>query len=148
MSSSESDGDDANSRNYLPLGLVNSQSFKPQTLIRGEIKNCSSYKDGVASISIADHSDILQVQLKGDWAEDAIKKLNKIGKWIVLTGKRGTAEVVKDKRGQPILRDDMSKLYRVVYSRGMKGIWGQNAKGSPFSFRRELPFARILETIH
>ncbi|GAA5982176.1 hypothetical protein JCM5350_003482 [Sporobolomyces pararoseus] len=135
MSSSESDDDDANRRNYLPLGLVNSQSFKPQTLIRGEIKNCSSYKDGVASISIADHSDILQVQLKGDWAEDAIKKLNKIGKWIVLTGKRGTAEVVKDKRGQPILRDDMSKLYRVVYSRGMKGIWGQNAKGSPFSFR-------------
>ncbi|GAA5957972.1 hypothetical protein JCM3765_006219 [Sporobolomyces pararoseus] len=88
MSSSDSE-DEGNERNFLSLDKVNSRSFEPQSLIQGQIKNCSSYKDGVASITIADESASIQIQLKGAWAEEAIKKLNQIRKWIVLRGKGG-----------------------------------------------------------
>ncbi|GAA5902411.1 uncharacterized protein JCM6883_001400 [Sporobolomyces salmoneus] len=84
---------------------------------------------------IKDGTGTLSIYLKGEWAEEAIKQLNRIGKWISLSGRGGTVEAVKDKKGNHVLKDDKWKTYRIVYAKGIEGNWGRNGKGSHFSFK-------------
>jgi hypothetical protein len=137
MDSSASESEDI-LQSVLPLNRVSPSRLKPDSLVQGEITNCTSYKDGVASITLKDSSGVLSVQFKGEWAEEAIKKFNKIGKWINFEGKGGTAEAIRDKRGELVLRDNKYKTYRLVYSNGVEGVWNQNAKGPSFFFKCEL----------
>lgn len=142
MSSSDIEGASTRDR-LLPFDQLNTSSFTSTSLLRGKIETCTSYRDNSASLKLSDKTGSISVQLRGEWAEEAIKSLNRIGKWVTLEavagGKDGVRlESIKDKKGKHVVGSDGRKMYKVVYEMGIQGKWGEDGKGPSFAFESEL----------
>ncbi|GAA5885430.1 hypothetical protein JCM16303_005195 [Sporobolomyces ruberrimus] len=146
MSSSDIEGASTRDR-LLPFDQLNTSSFTSTSLLRGKIETCTSYRDNSASLKLSDKTGSISVQLRGEWAEEAIKSLNRIGKWVTLEavagGKDGVRlESIKDKKGKHVVGSDGRKMYKVVYEMGIQGKWGEDGKGPSFAFENTLAVPR------
>ncbi|GAA6006801.1 hypothetical protein JCM11491_003185 [Sporobolomyces phaffii] len=139
MPASDSDSD-ALGPNLLALGTVSPNSFGCDSLLRGRIDNVNPCRDGVASFKIKDDTGALWIQLRGNWAEEAIRTFNQIGKPITVRGQGGSIKATKDKHGNHVTNDRGWKTYQIVYTEGIQGFWGTEGRG--FAFKGKSPFSR------
>lgn len=139
MPASDSDSD-ASGPDLLALGTVSPNSFRRDSLLRGRIDNVNPCRDGVASLKIKDDTGALWIQLRGNWAEEAIRTFNQIGKPITVGGQGGSIKATKDKHGNHVTNDRGWKTYQIVYTEGIQGFWGTEGRG--FAFKGKSPFSR------
>ncbi|GAA5938074.1 uncharacterized protein JCM15063_005457 [Sporobolomyces koalae] len=136
MSSSDSE-EEATKRNLVPLASVDSRSLKRQSLVSGKISNITPYRNGHASFMLRDSNDSLTVRLTGgEWASDAIKQFNRIGKRITLRVRKATVEPVPDRNGNG---DNLKAMFRLVYSNGIEGSWDEDGDQSSFAIKGNAP---------
>ncbi|GAA5877352.1 hypothetical protein JCM1840_007205 [Sporobolomyces johnsonii] len=123
----------------LSLSALTPGALDSTSLLEGSVVAHRAFNSATktAAIVLSDGLRNIEVRLRGDWAGEAFKGLQRVGKDLVLLGERGVVEEVRDASGEVVVDERGWKKFRVTYARGLSGAWRaeDGKKGETFSFK-------------